>query len=300
MSLLSAIKSVAKTAVSTVSKAINAPLPVVKSSVATIANVAVNIATHPVAAVKAATSGTSPAAFAATYTSQPLAKQITNEVIAGAGYIAAAVTGGAVAEAIAAKGIVGAASSLIPASITGKVAIAVAAPVAVGLIASNPLGVGKAAASTPAALGNVGVNIGNFAANPTIANAEKIVTDNPVIAGTAAAATALAIGKAAIPAAASFANTVATRANTAAVEAGGTSLPTEKVESPAAAGLPIAATPPITPQTVSLDTPTTTTPSNSGTGGAQNRNYQKVNVLINQKIANKTRKVKYINKRKHK
>lgn len=63
-------------------------------------------------------------------------------------------------------------------------------------------------------------------------------------------------------------------------------------------GLPITATPPITPQTVSMDEVKPVVPSNSSAGAPTNKNYQKVNILINQRIANKSRTTKYINKRK--
>ncbi len=280
---------------SSITKKVTSTVKTVATAARTTANIATNIAVHPVAAVKAATSGVAPATFAKTYTSQPLSKQVTNTVIAGAGYIAAAVTAGAAAEAIATKGVIGAASSLIPASTGGKIAAAVAAPVVLGAVLSAPKETLSAVAKTPQSLGNIGTNIGTFAANPNIDTAKQILTDNPVLVAAAVGTAAIIGAKGLTSAAANVSNTLATRSNTEAV----LGMSTAKDTVANNIGSAITPTPPITPQTVSLEQTPTPTATNQPQTGQGNKNYQKVNVLINQKIANRTKTTKYINKRKH-
>lgn len=127
---------------------------------------------------------------------------------------AAAITLGA--SAVASKGIVATATSLIPATTKGKVIAAVAAPIVVGAVASNPVGTAKAVASTPSALANVGSNVGNLIANPSVANAKALVAENPVIVGGAVATAAVAGAAAIIPTIVNYENTKAVKENTAA------------------------------------------------------------------------------------
>lgn len=98
----------------------------------------------------------------------------------------------------------------------GKVASAIAAPVVIGAVVSNPSSIGKAA-QAPAALSNFGSNVGGFINNPSTEAAKGIFKENPVISSIVGIGTAAVIGAAATGAITSAANTVAVKANTKAV-----------------------------------------------------------------------------------
>jgi len=95
---------------------------------------------------------------------------------------------------------------------------AIAAPIITGAVISQPEKAAKAIVQTPFQLGNVGANIANLAASPSIEGVKELVTENPVIVGTAiAAGTALGI-KGVAQAAATFGQTQAIQAQTQAIK----------------------------------------------------------------------------------
>lgn len=95
---------------------------------------------------------------------------------------------------------------------------AIAAPIITGAVISQPEKAAKAIVETPFQLGNVGANIANLAASPSIEGVKELVTENPVIVGTAiAAGTALGI-KGVAQAAATFGQTQAIQAQTQAIK----------------------------------------------------------------------------------
>lgn len=89
------------------------------------------------------------------------------------------------------KIVVSVAKSIIPTTTKGKVAAAVATPVVVGAVASNPLKAAEVVQDTPGALANIGANTSNFISDPSISSATKIFTDNP-LSSTLLAAAAIA------------------------------------------------------------------------------------------------------------
>lgn len=150
---------------------------------------------------------------------QPLSTQITKTVVATAGYAAATLAAGGAAAAIAEKGIVGAATALIPATTKGKVIAAVAAPISLGAIISQPEKTLGAVASAPSALANFGGNVATLVAEPSVENLKNLVKENPVISTLAGAGVIATVGGGVGLAAntlATFTNSQATRANTAA------------------------------------------------------------------------------------
>lgn len=106
-----------------------------------------------------------------------------------------------------AAGVVG--KTFAQLSPAGKIATAIALPIATGAIVQSPkttLAVIKA----PSSLANLGGNVGKFVENPSLTSAKDIVKENPILVGGLAAISTLAIGTGA-------ANTIATIQNTQAV-----------------------------------------------------------------------------------
>lgn len=180
---------------------------------------------HPVATVKAAISPTQTIQkdVIEPHFAQPLKKQVTETVMATVGYVGAvlggaAIRGAATAGTLAPKAAT-IAKSLIPTTIKGKVIAAVAAPVALGAVINQPAKTLEAVAKTPSALANVGGNIANVIADPSLANAKALITENPVIVGGAAAAAAIAGAKTILPAITTSRLINATEEQTEAIEA---------------------------------------------------------------------------------
>lgn len=125
---------------------------------------------------------------------QPLGKNIASTVINTV--TAASVIAGVGAVSSAAKGgtLVSTVSKMVPKSLTGKAVAVVAAPVIVGAVASQPLKAIEAVVKTPSALANVGGNLANLAADPSISNVKTLVKENPVITTAAAVAGVAAVG----------------------------------------------------------------------------------------------------------
>jgi hypothetical protein len=117
----------------------------------------------------------------------------------------------------------GAARSAIGTAVSGlstgtKIAGIAAAPIAVGLIRSNPIAVTTAALNAPSAAAGFGTQVGQFAASPSYAGFTSIIRDHPILS---AAAGTIAIGAVAggVGTAVNALNTAAVRANTKATEA---------------------------------------------------------------------------------
>jgi len=178
---------------------------------------------HPVKTVKAIFGPTTLKQVEEEHFAQPLKKQITQIVLATVGYEAAIVGGAAVGGAAKAGTLApkaaAVAKSLIPTTLKGKAIAAVAAPVVIGAVINQPAKVAEAVAKTPSALANVGGNIANLVADPSIANAKALVTENPVIVGGAAAVAAIAGAKTILPAVVTSRQIAATEKQTEAIEA---------------------------------------------------------------------------------
>lgn len=142
-----------------------------------------------------------------TTTSSQLANTTAGKILGTATAGAVVALGGAIAGA----GSIGAGlAKAIPTTAKGK-AIAVASTiVGVSAVASNPIGTTEAIGKVPGALANVGTNIGEFSANPTLQGAIDIAKENPVLVG----AGALAIGSGIAGTVATILNTRATKENT--------------------------------------------------------------------------------------
>lgn len=118
----------------------------------------------------------------------------------------------AVPASSSARNVVGSSISKLP--FIAKASLVVAAPVAIGFVASNPAPAANAVLSTPSGLQNIGTNVGEFAKNPSLATAKKVLYDNPVLVSALGAAGLVGAGIGA----ASLASTVATFRNTGAVK----------------------------------------------------------------------------------
>lgn len=225
---------------------------VYNSPVGSVLNFTTAATAHPIQAVKAVATGTVKQ-FENTFYSQPLTKQIT-QIVTTTTVEAAAVVGiGAISSAAKAGTLATSASKLIPATTKGKVIAAVASPVILGAVVSQPAKTLSAIANTPSALTNVGGNLGNLIASPSVETAKTLFTENPVIVGGAVAAATLAGVKGIIPAIASAQQTSAIKEQTKAIEASTgmlvTSTPTQDtITIPAQNNNPI----PQTPQTKTI------------------------------------------------
>lgn len=154
---------------------------------------------------------------------QPLGEQI-KDIVLGTASIAATVVGGAAVGGAAKAGtllpkVASVAKTLIPTTLKGKAIAAVAAPVVIGAVASQPLKSIQAVAKTPGALVNVGGNVANLIAEPSLANAKTLISENPIIVGGAAAAAAIVGAKTIIPAITTGRLINATQEQTEAIEA---------------------------------------------------------------------------------
>jgi hypothetical protein len=301
MGLLSSIKKAVSSTVKTVSNVVkstsSAVANVVKAAPAAAkqtANIAVSIASNPVGAVKAVTSGTSAKSFAKSETSKPLSQQITQTVVTGLEAIGVTVAAGAVAA--------GGVSALIPATVTGKIAAGTGVLIGGGAIIAEPLATTEAIVQVPQSLANVGGNIAEFAANPSLDSAANIVKENPVTSGLLAAGAAVAVGAGVSTLVASTVNTLATKENTAALKAGNVIIPAAvpagetsggaSTITPTGSGLPITATNPTTPETVSLSETKTKAASKKRSKARREQINQKVNIIMSQNNSEK-----YLNRR---
>lgn len=208
---------------------------VVNSPVGSALNAVSYSFTHPIQAIESVSNGTFQQKEAA-YFSQPILKQTTQTVIATAGYAATIIGTGAVAVSAKAGTIIADAASLgaklIPATTKGKVIAAVAAPVILGAVIQNPVKSIDVATSAPGKLANVGANLSNLIADPSIENAKNLYKENPLITGAATAAAVVAVGLGTANIISNITNTAAVKANTkATIDAGETGLTTQPFQS---------------------------------------------------------------------
>jgi len=172
---------------------------------------------HPIQIAKAIVGPTTIKQVTQAHFAQPMGKQLTEVAMSGIN-IGTMVAGGAAIKTAAKAGtLVTAVKTLLPTTIKGKVVAAVAAPVVLGAVISQPAKVIGAVAKTPAALANIGGNIANAAANPSIANIKAIFTENPVIAGGVVALGAIAGAKTLLPAVVTARQIEATQEQTKAI-----------------------------------------------------------------------------------
>jgi hypothetical protein len=239
-----AISNVVAAPVKAVAAVVKAAPAAVVKAVAPVMNVATVSFVHPVQTVQAIISPTKTVAqVVEKHFEQPLSKQITETVVQTAVYATAVLGAGAVA----AKGVAGAASALIPETLKGKVIAGIAAPVVLGAVISKPSETLGAVAELPSGLANVGANLAGLATDPSLANVKALVTENPVIVGAAAAAAAVLGAKALLPAIATARQTEAIQEQTKAIEGATASMGA----APAVikTGETIAPTAPVTPKT---------------------------------------------------
>lgn len=223
--------------------------------------------------------------------SQPLSTQIKQTVLGTAGIAATIVTAGAATSAAKAGTLL---PALIPSTTKGKIIAAVAAPVVVGAVVNQPAKAAAAIAKTPAALANVGGNIANLAANPSIEGVKNLVKENPVIVGGAIAAGAAALGAGALGVITNIQNTQAVKENTAATLSGGTSLSTMPVTMPEFSNDNIKEAQPQTPITKTI----TNAPKTSRKPSRQKKKQPtNINQRVNVIVSNRSSSVGISNKR---
>jgi len=225
------LSSITKAIASTATKAV--------TTIAKVATPALNtlsaVYTHPIKTISAIVSPTKTVAkdVVAPYVAQPTAKRITETLTTAAGYATAVIGVGAVAGAAKAGTLASSAAKLIPATTKGKVAAAVAAPIAIGIVANQPIKSLEAVTGAPSALANFGGNVANVAADPSIAGILKTVKENPFIVGTLAAGGTIIGLKTIIPAISSARTTAAIKEQTEVIKEAAASektavMPTEK------------------------------------------------------------------------
>lgn len=149
------------------------------------------------------------------------------EAFANHPYVTAGVIAGGVTAVNNPSKALALAKSLIPKSVTGKIAAAAAVPIVAGVVASNPIASFNAVAQAPSSFANFGYNVGDFAQNPSVEGAKKIFRENPIVAGIVGTLGVIGVGGGLGLAAntiATLINSKATRQNTEATT-GGSGLP---------------------------------------------------------------------------
>lgn len=163
---------------------------------------------HPIQAIKGIVSGVAKGAAGKTYQTtaatsaefgkQPVASQVVQAgltlgaVAATAAGVGAAATA-AKAGTLAPKAL-SVAKSLIPVTTKGKIIAAVAAPVAIGAFAKEPIKTAQLITKAPSELGQFGGDIASFAANPSLESAKQIIKESPVLSAAAAVTGVAAVG----------------------------------------------------------------------------------------------------------
>jgi len=115
---------------------------------------------------------------------------------AGAGVLTAQVAKKAAVSV--ASTAVKAAKAVIPTTTKGKIVAAVATPIVVGAVTSQPLGTAKTIAKAPGELAKFGAGIADLAANPSAETAKNLITESPLLTAGAALLTAGILGKGAL------------------------------------------------------------------------------------------------------
>jgi len=105
---------------------------------------------------------------------EPKIQQITEAITTG--LAVGSVLG--VGKAIATKGVTTVAKALIPSTAKGKIATAIAVPVAAGVLTKTTKPI-ESISKVPSQLTAFGADVGTFIDNPTLLNAEKILKENP-------------------------------------------------------------------------------------------------------------------------
>ncbi len=232
------------------------------------------------------------------------------ETIANHPYVTAGVVAGGITAVSNPTAAVNATKSLIPTSTSGKIAAAVAIPIAAGVVAQSPTKVIPAVVSLPSELMKFGSDAAKVIENPTLQNAKNLIKESPVISAVVGAAAVGAVGLGVSGLIASVANTISTKENSAALmaAAGGTiinqsredwekemnaeaakygnELPFPKTAENKAIAAPL----PITPATQTVQAKSLTTTRKRAKRQIKTGNIsQRVNILINSG--------KFINKR---
>lgn len=212
-----------------------------------------------------------------------LTGQLADAAKAGTAYAVAAVAGtSSVVRGAVSKVVTPVVSSVGKTIAANPVKTAIIALPVAGAIAAQPGKTIQAIASTPTGLVNVGKNVANLAAEPSVENAKTLVTENPVIVGSAAAAAAIGIGKTLIPAIATATQTSAIKEQTKAIENATSSInaPVPVAAAPVAS-IPTAPQTPITPATQPL---IASAGSGTSTSKRKKRSSKAVMAPINQKV----------------
>lgn len=204
------------------------------------------------------------------------------ETVANHPYVSAAVVSAPIVAIKNPTAATTAVSSIIPKSVTGKVALAAAVPVATGALINQPAKTVSAAVAAPSALSNFGGNLANLVAEPSISNLKTLVTENPLIS----AGLATAAGVAAVKTATSVANIVTTERNTKAIEDSMANPNQITVVDKTASSVPVmnsGVVYPITPQTKSIGAAVPRTGKKRRTIKSPQNISQKVNVIVSNK-----------------
>lgn len=155
---------------------------------------------------------------------QNKALKTTLETVANHPYVSAGVVAGGITLAANPSVATSVGTALIPTTTKGKVIAAVAAPVVIGAVVSQPAESAKAVISAPSNLANVGSNIATLIAEPTLEHAKDLIKENPIIVGSAIAAGTIAAGSVIIPAITSNRNIAAINEQTKAIQDSTTAL----------------------------------------------------------------------------
>lgn len=263
---------------------------------------------HPVQSIKTIGNGAAFNELSQKTNSQPLVNQIGNILLSTGTAAALVIGGGAALGSTTARSIgttvLSSANKLVPSTTKGKVIAAIAAPVVGSAIISNPGGALSAVTKTAKAQ----IDLGKVIANPSVSSAEQYLKEHPGASVAIGAGTVAAIGGGlglAANTAATFLNSRATNANTAASEIPDKAalvLPTQK-------GISIEpiedkpATASIAPPEQLPKTPQTQTVSPGGTN-KRKKHYrkltiapisQKVNVIVSNRSIGTTNKT-YLNR----
>jgi hypothetical protein len=235
------------------------------------------------------------AAIAKTQQSTPTQNAIkvgTNALIAGGVILGASSTIGKTVLTAAAK-------TLIPKTATQTLITAAAVPIVVGAFTSQPKESAKVILEAGPNLANLGGNLADFAADPSLEKAKDIITENPITSGLIAGGAALSGGLLAIGPIVTALNTDALRDNTKATEDRLIGIPKENeknysigpskaVETFSGQSSTIDTTPagvaptPITPQTQQISATSKKKKKRSKVSKPQNIS-QRVNVIVSNK-----------------
>jgi len=216
--------------------------------------------------------------------SQPLSTQLKQTILGTVGIAATVVTAGKVGAAAKAGTLV---KSITPTTIKGKVITAVAAPLAVGAVINQPKKVAEAILKTPASLVNVGGNISNLIADPSVSNVKKLVTENPVIVGAALALGTIATAKTLIPAVTAARQIEATQEQTEAIKSATAGITAIPITTPAFTNEGVMEAQPQTPQTKTITSGSTKTRRRKASR-IKEKTFGNINQRVNVIVSNRS------------